>query len=220
MGVNKYHTYLALIDGARIHRLYPLQRCKAPQKGVFCVWHICWWSFHPGVLGSVSTFSQRFGRYVLWPSSGVCRTREPSRNFELRPLLNPQGSPVLIPLAITGYKCTGSILTADELQYRILNTCSRLWLTESEQFREGSRVRQTPEEGRRTYRPKRCGNNNIDEDNSPKTLNDENPQASSQKFRQQIFIDFFESLKKLDKLWLSALNSETSIQHSMYVSWL
>ena len=39
-------------------------------------------------------------------------------------------------------------------------------------FREGSRVRQTPEEGRRTYQLKRCGNNNKDEDNSPKTLND------------------------------------------------
>ena len=39
-------------------------------------------------------------------------------------------------------------------------------------FHEGSRVRQTPEEGRRTYRPKRYGNNNKDEDNSPKTLND------------------------------------------------
>ena len=39
-------------------------------------------------------------------------------------------------------------------------------------FREGSRVRQTPEEGRGTYRPKRCGNNNKDEDNSPKNLND------------------------------------------------
>ena len=42
----------------------------------------------------------------------------------------------------------------------------------SSKFREVSRVRQTPEEGRRTYRPKRCGNNNKDEDNSPKTLND------------------------------------------------
>ena len=42
----------------------------------------------------------------------------------------------------------------------------------SSKFREGSRVRQTPEEGRRTYRPKRYGNNNKDEDNSPKTLND------------------------------------------------
>ena len=42
----------------------------------------------------------------------------------------------------------------------------------SSKFREGSRVRQTPEEGRRTYRPKRCGNNNKDEDNSPKNLND------------------------------------------------
>ena len=28
-----------------------------------------------------------------------------SGTFELRPLLNPRGSPVQIPLAITGYKC-------------------------------------------------------------------------------------------------------------------
>ena len=42
----------------------------------------------------------------------------------------------------------------------------------SSKFREGSRVRQTPQEGWKTYRPKRCGNNNKDEDNSPKTLND------------------------------------------------
>ena len=39
-------------------------------------------------------------------------------------------------------------------------------------FREGSRVQQTPEEGQRIYRSKRCGNNNKDEDNSPETLND------------------------------------------------
>ena len=45
-------------------------------------------------------------------------------------------------------------------------------------------VRQTPAEGRRTYRPKRCGNSNKDEDSSPKTLNDKNHPASSQKFRQ------------------------------------
>ena len=42
----------------------------------------------------------------------------------------------------------------------------------SSKFHEGSRVRQTPEEGRRTYRPKRRENNNKDEDNSLKTLND------------------------------------------------
>ena len=54
----------------------------------------------------------------------------------------------------------------------------------SSKFREGSRVRQTPEEGQRTYRPKPCGNNNKDEDNSPKTLNDKNHQASSEKCRQ------------------------------------
>ena len=54
----------------------------------------------------------------------------------------------------------------------------------SSKFREGSRVRQTPEEGRSTYRPKRCGNNYKDEDNSLKNLNDKNQRASSQKFRQ------------------------------------
>ena len=65
--------------------------------------------YHKGFFGLLSSslllFPQRFGRYVLRPSSGVCRTREPSQNFELRPLLNPRGSHVLIPLAITGYKC-------------------------------------------------------------------------------------------------------------------
>ena len=55
----------------------------------------------------------------------------------------------------------------------------------SSKLREGSQVQQTPEEGRWTYRPKRWGNNNKDEDNSPKTLNDKNQQATSQKFRQQ-----------------------------------
>ena len=56
----------------------------------------------------------------------------------------------------------------------------------SSKFHIGSRVRQTPEEGQRTYQLKHCGNNNKDEDNSLKTLNDKNHQASSQKFRQLI----------------------------------
>ena len=86
----------------------------------------------------------------------------------------------------------------------MLNTCTWLWLTESEQaipppggfnkgcsskFRESSRVQQRPEEGRRIYRPKCYGNNNKDEDNSLKTLNDKN-QSSSQKFRQQNYLFF------------------------------
>ena len=54
----------------------------------------------------------------------------------------------------------------------------------SSKFREGSRVQQSPEEGWRTYRPKRCGNNNKDEDNCPKTHNDNSHQASSHKFWQ------------------------------------
>ena len=43
----------------------------------------------------------------------------------------------------------------------------------SSKFCVGSQVRQTPEEGRRTYQLKRCGNNK-DEDDSPKILNDKN----------------------------------------------
>ena len=51
-----------------------------------------------------------------------------------------------------------------------------------------SRVRQIPEEGLQTYRPKRYENNNKDEDNSPNTLNGNYHQALSQKFRQLIHI--------------------------------
>ena len=46
--------------------------------------------------------------------------------------------------------------------------------TRSSKFRVGSVVRQTPEEGRRTYRPKCCRNNDKDKDDSLKTLNDKN----------------------------------------------
>ena len=49
----------------------------------------------------------------------------------------------------------------------------------------GSQVRyETPEEGRRRYRPKCCEYNSEDEDNSPNILSDKNYHASTQKFRQ------------------------------------
>ena len=54
----------------------------------------------------------------------------------------------------------------------------------SSKFREGSQVRQTPKVGWRTYRLKRCGNNNKDEDN------DRNHQASSQNFKQPLCLLF------------------------------
>ena len=60
-----------------------------------------------------------------------------------------------------------------------------LYKGRSSKFREGSRVRQTPEEGRRTYLPKRCGSNNKDEDNSPKTLNDKKKQIILKKYEIQ-----------------------------------
>ena len=43
----------------------------------------------------------------------------------------------------------------------------------------------TTEEGRRAHRPKRCTDNNKDEDNSPINPNNTNYQASSKKFREQ-----------------------------------
>ena len=56
-------------------------------------WDEAWWFLSLRVFGLLSSslllFPRRFGRYVLRPSSGVCWTQEASRNFELRPLLNP-----------------------------------------------------------------------------------------------------------------------------------
>ena len=53
-------------------------------------------------------------------------------------------------------------------------------------FCVGSRVRhETPEEGRRMHRLKRCEYNEKDEDDSPNRLSDKNYQASSHKFRQK-----------------------------------
>ena len=86
---------------------YPFQELPL---NISCLnfWDEAWWFLSLRVFGLLSSslllFPQRFSQYVFQPSSGVCRTREPMRNFERHPLLNPQGSPVLIPLAITGYK--------------------------------------------------------------------------------------------------------------------
>ena len=51
------------------------------------------------------------------------------------------------------------------------------------------------------YRPKRCGNSNKNEDNSPKNLDDKNQQASSQKFRQLNFA--YLKKKKKYTFWFS-----------------
>ena len=74
----------------------------------------------------------------------------------------------------------------------------------SSKFRAGSRVRQTPEEGRRTYRPKRCGKNNKDEDNSPKTFYDKNvvfsclnPYIKMCEYMGYLFLIFSSSSKKI-----------------------
>ena len=84
----------------------------------------------------------------------------------------------------------------------------------SSKFHEGSRVRQTPEEGRGTYRPKRCGNNNKEEDNSPKTLNDKN---SSMNFLSLMcFGD--ETISPNSKKGLTKARNKFFTIHTIYIS--
>ena len=94
----------------------------------------------------------------------------------------------------------------------ILNTCTQLWLTESEQANPVDSIKDVVWSSvkasevdkllKKAGGHKRCGNNNKDEDNSPKTLNDKNHQASSQKFRElKLTLLFFLSdtfIKKME----------------------
>ena len=73
----------------------------------------------------------------------------------------------------------------------------------SSKFCVGSWVWQTPEEG----------NNNEDEDKSPKTLNDKNHQASSQKFRQPIVL-YHTPFRIVDALTVST-NQNVTIAYCM-----
>ena len=155
----------------------------------------------------------RFGQYLLWHYSGVCQTQEPTQNFKLHPLLNPRGLPVLILLTITYRRWFPELLRRQSSGGCWFNPdCRQVTIPEyltlvmvnrirtgnpcgfnkgcSSKFHVGSQVRKTPEEGWMTDRPKRK-NSNKDEDNNLKTLNDKNHQASSQKFRQLIFVYFF-----------------------------
>ena len=63
-------------------------------------WDEDWWILSLRIFGILSSslllFLQRFGRYVHQPFSGVYRTWESSRNFELRPLLNVVRSSVKV----------------------------------------------------------------------------------------------------------------------------
>ena len=79
-------------------------------------------------------------------------------------------------------------------------------------FSAGSLVRQTPEEGRRTYRPKRCQNDNKDEDNSPKTLNDKKPSSWVSKI--QTIVKYLRILEENYK-YLEIFEADTSKQAEM-----
>ena len=53
-----------------------------------------------------------------------------------------------------------------------------------------------------------CGNNNKDEDNSPKTLNDKNHQALSQKFRQLISFYGWNFFEYFSSKWIWTVNTD------------
>ena len=79
---------------------------------------------------------------------------------------------------------------------RVRRESSRVRKEGSRVRKEGSRVRkkgsrvvqEIPEEGRRAYRPKCCTDNNKDGDNSPNNADNTNHQASSQTFREMIYL--------------------------------
>ena len=64
-------------------------------------------------------------RPICPPTSGVCRTREPRRNFQLRPLLNP----VLIPWAISGYNCYSPVVRIEPLDDCIIRKATPITVT-------------------------------------------------------------------------------------------
>ena len=130
-------------------------------SGVCCqnFWDEAWWFLSLRVFGLLSLslllFSKRFGRYVLWPSSGIC-----CLNFW-------DEAWWFLSLRVFGLLSPSLLLFSQRFGRYVLRSSSGVCRI---QYMNG--VRQTPEEGRRTYPPKCCENNNKDEDNCPKTPND------------------------------------------------
>ena len=76
-------------------------------------------------------FPQRVGRYAFRPSSHVCRTQEPTRNFELRPLLNPWNEIKIIDRAeywrIRNLKESAHMLGYNDLLSRPNTEMNTIW---------------------------------------------------------------------------------------------
>ena len=107
----------------------------------------------------------------------------------------------------TGVACSDSV-SHNQVQVLsfpvLLLTCSQDWTCwfnkgHNLKFRVGSRVQQTPE-SRRTYRPKRCVNNN--KDNCLKTLNDKNHPRSSHTKDSKMVLDTSLLNTQHYKVWL------------------
>ena len=117
---------------------------------------------------SLLLFPQRFARYVPQPSSVRI---EPATSRWLPPWKLREPTSITVTLCVLlASNNTGILVMVNGIR---TGHPSVLTKGRSSKFRVDSRIRQTPE-GRRTYRPKRCRNDNKNEDNSPKTRNDKN----------------------------------------------
>ena len=132
--------------------------------------HEAWWFLSLGVFGLLSSslllFPQHFGWYVLRPSSGVCQTRVTFTELRTTSFIESMGVAfsdsvshnqvqlLSIPVLLLGYSQDWTC----NLQMKVPKFNKHLKKARGHQL-------------------KHCGNNNKDEDNSPKTLNDKNPKV-------------------------------------------
>ena len=134
-----------------------------PSSGVCCLnfWdEACWFlslRFFRLLSSSLLLFPQRFGWYVLRPSSGVCRTLRTFTELQTTSFIETRG----------GVACSDSVSHNRVQALSIPVYYSPVVRIEPATFRW----------------LKRYGNNNKDEDNSPKNLNDKNSLYRSSKLR-------------------------------------
>ena len=101
----------------------PQNYLKKTNKNLWCNFIIGLYYYHQftfTIMKWTIVFIFIFGRCIFWPSSDVsCRTREPIRNFEPRPLFNPRG--LLAMVMVNGIRATDSrgLNKGRDLKFRV-----------------------------------------------------------------------------------------------------
>ena len=163
-------------------------------------WDEAWWFLSVmlfGLLSSSLLYSQRFSRYVLRSSLGIRISETKLNDFyhsgfsdyrsHLYCYIHVSTDMSLKLFQVFLVELKSQHETSNHILY-LIHRLRLLWFRphglnkgRGSKIRAGSWVRQeTPEDGQEAYRPKRCEYNNKDQDNSPKTLNDNIIQTSLQ----------------------------------------